>query len=61
MDWIEQWFGFSPDNGDGTFELFLMLLAVVVVAGIVIAVNRRARNAFVRLAGVIVPRSTHKH
>jgi len=61
MDWIEQWFGFSPDNGDGTFELFLMLLAVVVVAGFIIAINARARQAFLRLATAIVPRSTHKH
>ena len=61
MDWIEQWFGFSPDNGDGTFELFLMLLAVAVVAGFIIALNQRARQAFLRLAGTIVPRSTRKH
>jgi hypothetical protein len=35
MDWIEQWFGFAPDGGDGTLELVIMLVAaaVIVVAG----------------------------
>ena len=34
MDWIEQWFGFAPDNGDGSLELLIMLVgaAVIVVA-----------------------------
>lgn len=32
MDWIEQWFGISPDGGDGSLERIL-LGALVVVAG----------------------------
>ena len=32
MDWIEQWFGFAPDNGDGSVELLIMLTVAVVVA-----------------------------
>jgi hypothetical protein len=36
MDWIEQWFGFAPDNGDGTLELMIMLVAVAVVTVAVI-------------------------
>jgi hypothetical protein len=31
MDWIEQWFGFAPDNGDGTLELLIMVAAAVAV------------------------------
>jgi hypothetical protein len=33
MDFIEKWFGVSPDGGDGTTELmYLVVLIVVVVA-----------------------------
>jgi len=36
MDFIERWFGLSPDGGDGSVEL--MILAAVAVAVICIAV-----------------------
>ena len=42
MDWIERWFGFAPDNGDGSLELLIML---VVAAVIVVAVVWRVRVA----------------
>ncbi len=32
MDWIEQWFGVAPDNGDGSLEMLITLAAVLVVA-----------------------------
>jgi hypothetical protein len=60
MDWIEQLFGWSPDNGDGTFELFLMLLAVAVVAAGILAFSRTARGAFLRLATALLPHSLRK-
>jgi hypothetical protein len=33
MDFIERWFGISPDGGSGTFEMFLLVgvLAVSIV------------------------------
>jgi hypothetical protein len=31
MDWIERWFGFAPDNGDGSVEA-LVFIALVVLA-----------------------------
>lgn len=34
MDWIEQWFGISPDGGDGSLER--LLLGAAVVAAVVI-------------------------
>ncbi len=37
MDFIEQWFGFSPDAGDGSTEALLIIGAVIVVAAIVAA------------------------
>ncbi|WP_181165921.1 MULTISPECIES: hypothetical protein [unclassified Mesorhizobium] len=34
MDFIERIFGFSPDNGSGTFEGSLVIAAIVFVAAI---------------------------
>jgi len=35
MDWIEQLFGVSPDGGDGTAEVAIVLACVVVLAAAV--------------------------
>lgn len=35
MDFIERWFGVSPDGGDGSLELFWILAIAVVVLAIV--------------------------
>lgn len=35
MDFIERWFGVSPDGGDGSTEL-LILLSVVVILSLLI-------------------------
>ncbi|WP_181171062.1 MULTISPECIES: hypothetical protein [unclassified Mesorhizobium] len=34
MDFIERFFGFSPDNGSGTFESSLVIAAMVLVAAV---------------------------
>ncbi len=31
MDWVERLFGLSPDNGDGSFELLIVLIVVLVL------------------------------
>lgn len=53
MDWIEQWFGFAPDNGDGSVELLIMLTVAVVVAVAVVWIvpsfRARAVQFFARL------------
>ncbi len=42
MDFIEKLFGLSPDNGDGSTEvMWLVALAVILLAGIVIMRRRR--------------------
>jgi len=46
MDWIERWFGFAPDNGDGSLEL---LIAVAVAAAVIIAVLWRIPRARVAM------------
>lgn len=45
MDWIERWFGISPDGGDGSTEA-LYVFAAIVVALIIIG-----RRYFARYAG----------
>ena len=32
MDFIEQWFGLSPDGGDGSVEFFWIVAMVAVIA-----------------------------
>jgi len=32
MDWIERFFGISPDGGDGSTELLYVFTAVAIVA-----------------------------
>jgi hypothetical protein len=39
MDFIERWFGISPDGGDGSFEL--LWLAAIVVAMLAVFFRRR--------------------
>jgi hypothetical protein len=60
MDWIEQWFGFAPDNGDGTLELLIMLVVAAVIVVAVVWRVPRARSAamgfFVQLHTMIVGR-----
>ena len=42
MDFIEQLFGLSPDNGDGSTEiLWLVVLAVVIAAFVYFRIPRR--------------------
>ncbi len=35
MDFIEQWFGVSPDGGDGSVEADLMVAVLVVIAAMI--------------------------
>jgi hypothetical protein len=35
MDFIEQWFGISPDNGDGSLEMLWIGAIVVVVLAVI--------------------------
>jgi hypothetical protein len=32
MDFIERWFGFSPDGGDGSVEITLLVGIVLLIA-----------------------------
>jgi hypothetical protein len=43
LDFIEKWFGFSPDGGDGSTE-GMIILVVAVAALIALATYIRART-----------------
>jgi hypothetical protein len=34
MDFIERWFGFAPDQGDGSIEAIMLLALVTVITGL---------------------------
>jgi len=61
MDWIERWFGVSPDGGDGSLEFLLMLVAVAVAFVLVLGSSRRVRSSFLRLIRAIVPGTPRRH
>ena len=44
MDFIEQLFGLSPDNGDGSTEILWLVVLAVVIAGVVYLRRQRARR-----------------
>jgi hypothetical protein len=43
MDFIEQLFGLSPDNGDGSTEIMWLVVLAIVIAGIVHYRRQRRR------------------
>jgi hypothetical protein len=43
MDWIERWFDFSPDNGDGSLELLVFVALAIVVSWLLVSVSGRLR------------------
>lgn len=50
MDFIEQWFGVSPDGGDGTLEMVYIAVGVLVVV-----LFARRRWIMRRLVGRLSP------
>jgi hypothetical protein len=42
MDFIERFFGLSPDNGDGSTEILWLVVLVSVIAGVVYWRRRRS-------------------
>ncbi len=50
MDWIESWFGVSPDGGNGATEWLFVLAGLAIVIAAVPALRRAALGALQRLA-----------
>jgi hypothetical protein len=44
MDWIERWFGLSPDGGDGSLEAWLISGLVVCAVGLGVLLSPPARG-----------------
>jgi len=34
MDFVERYFGFSPDHGDGSFEAIILIALVTLISGL---------------------------
>jgi hypothetical protein len=45
MDFFEQWFGWSPDGGNGTTEIFYIGLVVAVVVTFIARAYYKRRRA----------------
>jgi hypothetical protein len=43
MTWIENWLQVSPDGGDGSLEMLLLLIATAGAAALLLGISRRAR------------------
>ena len=43
MDFIEQLFGLSPDNGDGSTEVLWLVVLAIVIAGAIYFRRQRQR------------------
>ena len=56
MDFIEQLFGLSPDNGDGSTEiLWLVVLAVVIAAFVYFRIQRRRARSLASRGSIFRP------
>ena len=60
MDWIESWFGVSPDGGDGTFELLIIVLAAAAIFVVALVFNRRLRASCQWLITAAIPRGLRR-
>jgi hypothetical protein len=49
MDWIERLFNISPDNGDGTLEALIVILAVLAALVLVASLRPGGRRMLARL------------
>ena len=46
MDFIEQWFGLSPDGGSGAMEFLILVVAALAIVALAIALRRYFGNPF---------------
>jgi len=45
MDWIEQIFGWNPDNGDGSIESLIVCLGIITASiGVSVTMRRWSRR-----------------
>jgi hypothetical protein len=51
MDFIERWFGFAPDHGDGSLEAIILIALVTIISGLALGFFRQHN----------VPKSTNRN
>ena len=44
MDFIEQWFGVSPDGGNGATEVLILMVAALAIVSLALALRRYFKN-----------------
>ncbi len=53
MDWIERWFGISPDNGDGTVEWVIIVGMVMISVGALTLAFPQWRQMLLRICNLM--------
>jgi hypothetical protein len=48
VDFVERWIGISPDGGNGTFELLILLVPLLIIVALSPRIARRARRQYPR-------------
>jgi len=56
MDFVERWFGISPDGGNGTFEMLLLLAAGAMVVAL-FCLTKLTKSFLARSHGSVRPRA----
>jgi hypothetical protein len=44
VDFVEKYLGFSPDHGDGSFEVLLLIAVVAIMTGLGLGFFRKLRD-----------------
>ena len=61
MNWIENWQQVSPDGGDGSLELLVLLVVATGTAALLVAFSRRARSLIRRVIAPAVTEASTVH
>lgn len=61
MNWIENWLQVSPDGGDGSLEMLVLLVAATGAAALLMAFSRRARSLIRRVIAPAVTEGSTVH
>ena len=46
MDFIEQWFGVSPDGGNGATEVLILMVAALAIGAFALTMRRYLKGRF---------------
>jgi hypothetical protein len=61
VTWIENWLQVSPDGGDGSLEMLLLLIAMAGATALLLGISRRARMLLQSLIPLRLPKAPTAH